>query len=623
MTHDHEAAQLAVASLDFELTPAERTRMEAGLAACPECAAIAASHIGLQGMLQQLPVHDASPIVRQRVMRAALVPPRRSQWQVLLVAAALLGLVLAGAAAVGAFRSQPIDQLTDVPSSSPPALGDVVSPEPSPSVDPSASPSDGGGSAFGAPLPHDSIAEVVSGRLRIRSQPRVADDSIKYEPLLGVGARLMILDGPVPSNDYDWYQVAAWDPKDPGASLPAGWVSRGDHDGTPWISQAADVCPTGEVTIADVVGLAPAERVACFGHRELRLRAFLTDGSESYACTADPGCTVDGPSWLTDLGGSTAEVDAQSAAAGNGPILAIDPDGALRDRSMPSGVMAILDGSFDAPAAQQCHALGGTSAGPTTDLAARLQCRARFVVHDVTVDPAYPKLGAAVTATDRLRVRSTPGLGGARYELLAKGTPVWVVDGPVVADDYEWFQVIVPSLEVDGAPRVGWVAQSDHGGERWLSGRRLDCPSPSDVTVADLARLMGTREPQGGLTCFGDQPITFKGEVEMSCGEARPTWLVQPDWLGPHALYTVAISDGTDVVNAHFRPELALPKSCGGQDTSIHTIQAHFDDGDAATCEAPTPGGTSASDAKALVSYWCRTALVVDSIDPMPGAAGS
>jgi hypothetical protein len=156
-----------------------------------------------------------------------------------------------------------------------------------------------------------------------------------------------------------------------------------------------------------------------------------------------------------------------------------------------------------------------------------------------------------------------------------------------------------------------------------LSGRTLECPAPSDVSVADLARLMGTGEPHGGLTCFGDEPITFQGEVEMSCGEARPTWLVQPDWLGPHALYTVAISDGTDVVNAHFRPELGLPKSCGGQDTSIHTIQAHFDDGDAATCEAPTPGGTSASDAKALVSYWCRTALVVDSIDPMPGAAGS
>src|SRR4029078_7904236 len=107
----------------------------------------------------------------------------------------------------------------------------------------------------------------------------------------------------------------------------------------------------------------------------------------------------------------------------------------VRDRSMPSGVMAILDGSFDAPAAQQCRALAGSSAGPTTDLAARLQCRARFVVRDVTVDPAYPKLGAAVTATDRLRVRSTPGLDGARYELLAQGAPVWGGAGPALRGD--------------------------------------------------------------------------------------------------------------------------------------------------------------------------------------------
>src|SRR6185437_4382572 len=174
---------------------------------------------------------------------------------------------LVEAVMAGAFNDRtPLDLLTDVPPTTPPALGDVVSPEPSQSDDPVPSPpGPGGGSVFGAPLPRDSVADVVSGRLRIRSEPRVADDSIKYEPLLGVGARLMILDGPVTANDYDWYQVAAWDPKDPQATFPAGWVARGDHDGTPWISEAADVCPTGEVTIADVVGLAPAERVACFG----------------------------------------------------------------------------------------------------------------------------------------------------------------------------------------------------------------------------------------------------------------------------------------------------------------------------------------------------------------------
>lgn len=135
MSHDHEAVQLAVASLDFELTPDEQRRMEAGLAACPECAAIAASHHDVQRHLERLPVHDASPIVRQRVLRASLVPPRTRQWQVLLVAAALVGLLLAAVGAgVGAFRTDLLDPLSDVPSVSPPVLAGVESPEASSSA---------------------------------------------------------------------------------------------------------------------------------------------------------------------------------------------------------------------------------------------------------------------------------------------------------------------------------------------------------------------------------------------------------------------------------------------------------------------------------------------------------
>jgi anti-sigma factor RsiW len=134
MSHEHEAVQLAIASLDFELTPAERTRMETGIAACPECAAIAAGHIDLARMLERLPVHEASPIVRQRVLRAALVPPRARPWPVLLVAAALFGLLLAAAAAVGAFRTDPFDPISDVPPVSPAPRGGVSSPEPSSSA---------------------------------------------------------------------------------------------------------------------------------------------------------------------------------------------------------------------------------------------------------------------------------------------------------------------------------------------------------------------------------------------------------------------------------------------------------------------------------------------------------
>src|SRR5918994_5878401 len=135
MSHDHEAVHLAVASLDFELSTGERRRLEAGLAECPECAAIAASHGELARLLDRLPVHDASPHVRQRVMRAALVPPRQNRWPVLLAAAALLGLTIAAAAAAGAFRErQPLDLSVVPPSASLPALGDLASPLPSSSL---------------------------------------------------------------------------------------------------------------------------------------------------------------------------------------------------------------------------------------------------------------------------------------------------------------------------------------------------------------------------------------------------------------------------------------------------------------------------------------------------------
>ena len=49
---------------------------------------------------------------------------------------------------------------------------------------------------------------TVSDDLRVRSEPRVADDSIKYEPLLPLGTELTVLDGPVSGSGYTWYKVA-------------------------------------------------------------------------------------------------------------------------------------------------------------------------------------------------------------------------------------------------------------------------------------------------------------------------------------------------------------------------------------------------------------------------------
>ena len=390
MSHEHEAVYLAVAAFDFELSPDERRRMEAGLAECGECAEIAASHGDLARLLDRLPVHDASPQVRQRIMRAALVPPRQNnRWPVLLVAAALLGLAIAAAGAAGAFQDRsPLDLSVVPPPASLPAHGDVDLPAPSTSPEPGSSevPS---GPGHGAPLAADTLAEVVSGRLRIRSEPRIADDSIKHEPLLDVGDRLLILDGPVVANDYEWYEVMAWRPGNLYASWPVGWVARGDHDGTPWLAAMVDACPKGTITMRIVADLHPQERVACFGDRPLTLRAYVTGSADGAPCTAeaDVAC-AEGPAWLTDRGGWSAGADTLvDTPSIGGPRLAFDPNGTVSASDIPPGAMVDLGGAFDHPAARDCRpGPAGPGAEPLTTSVARLSCRARFVVTRLAVE---------------------------------------------------------------------------------------------------------------------------------------------------------------------------------------------------------------------------------------------
>jgi hypothetical protein len=624
MSHDHEAIYLAVASLDFELSPDERRRMEAGLSECPECAEIAASHRELARLLGRLPVHDASPQVRQRIMRAALVPPHDRRWPLLLAAAALLGLTIAAAGAAGAFRDrQPLDLSVVPPSASLPALGDLASPVPSSSASPASSqvPS---GPGFGAPLAPDTIADVVSGRLRIRSAPRIADDSNKYEPLLDVGDRLLVLDGPVVANDYEWYQVMAWRPGDLYASWPIGWVSRGDHEGNPWIRASVDPCPTGPITMGVVEALHPQERVACFGDRPLRLRAYVTGEAGLEPCLPESGnACIDGPAWLTGYGGSFAQVDTQvDTPSIAGPPLAIDPNGPLPPSALPTGVMVDLDGAFDHPAARECRpGATGPGAEPLELAAARMACRARFVVTGVRSDPDYPMANApGITVSDDLRVRSDAGLDGDRYELLPIGTRVWIVEGPVLAADYEWFQVIVPSIDAGGGvPRVGWVAASDHGAEPWLAKRTIDCPDGASVDVSDLMRLTSPGYGDEGFACFRSSTIRFEGTVGLVCGvEDRPGWEMMPEWLSGNAVNKLTIRDGDAFVVAHPNPDVGPLPACGQDTAQRSTLEGHFGDDAAWECEAAIPDRVESDGLFVVTKHWCEVTLVIDRLIPLP-----
>jgi len=116
----------------------------------------------------------------------------------------------------------------------------------------------------GSPTPADpflgQIAVTVSENLRVRSEPRVSDDSIKYEPLLPLGTELKVLGGPVEGSGYVWYKVLPVSLT--GLEGPGyGWVAMAGKDGEPWIALANAPIPGIELAQADVAR-APADPAA-------------------------------------------------------------------------------------------------------------------------------------------------------------------------------------------------------------------------------------------------------------------------------------------------------------------------------------------------------------------------
>ena len=117
----------------------------------------------------------------------------------------------------------------------------------------------------------------------------------------------------------------------------------------------------------------------------------------------------------------------------------------------------------------------------------------------------------AVTLVDALRVRSEPNTGddSLKYEpLLPLGSQLYVLQGPVSASGYAWYEV-VPMASPD-LPS-GWVASADRDGEPWIAADDFDCP-PLPTDFRSLAAL----PPGVGLACFPRVPITVEARL-ISC----------------------------------------------------------------------------------------------------------
>jgi hypothetical protein len=172
-------------------------------------------------------------------------------------------------------------------------------------------------------------------------------------------------------------------------------------------------------------------------------------------------------------------------------------------------------------------------------------------------------VGFALNTIHRLSLRAEPGLDGERLGSLSADSVSAVLDGPVSADGYIWYQLsglaMPPAtgcagpLATDpwgqaplGAPTVGcpvwlgWVAAASLDGEAWLvpvSREEVGCPS-SPLAI-DAFWSLGIVQPLG---CFAGQEITVRGLYPelppdfasgIVCEPARPdevTWLMCPSF---------------------------------------------------------------------------------------------
>jgi hypothetical protein len=623
--HEHEDLLLASAGMEFGLTDAEAERLARAIDDCPVCAERATAYRRQNRLLAGLPVIEPSAALRRRVQAAALSggrPQTRSPL-ILLAAALAIGAVLAvGAAIGGAFRERPLAvefPPNDLPSAPTESGPPAATPSPSDVI---VTPPPG---STNGPLPvlgKDTVAEVITDNLRIRSEPRIAADSIKFEPFLDPGDRLFVVDGPVSANEHDWYQVAAWRPTDPELRWPIGWVATGDVDGvTAWIAPASVSCPAAP-TVDGLALMNRYEALACFGDRPIAFRALVTGTDPTEPCPADPvGPCLGGPTWLAGVNGRVGYVDAAGLAdVGGAPGLAIarNPDGPVGENDLPPDRLVEIRGAFDDPASTGCSLVGApTSVSTLTVSEAILRCRTTFVVSAVVPEPAgLSRQAPAITTTDDLRVRSAPVVDATseRYEpLLARGSRLFVLDGPVLGSGYTWYRVLAPTvIRTGGEPMTGWVAVAGKDGEIWAQDVDLACP-PTDqpVAFADLVRLGTGTVPDGGVGCFGNVPVTITATVTPTCTGVEPTGT---GWLAAAAGISLRLTDGDLALDARVHPDGVDAVDCATLPTGRATVTGHFDDEDATSC-GTRPESEAAG---TLAVYRCRTVFVVTELAPAP-----
>lgn len=192
------------------------------------------------------------------------------------------------------------------------------------------------------------VTTLANDGLRVRSEPRISDDSRRLEPLLPLGSQLYVLGGPVSASGYVWYEVVPLTSR----NLPSGWVASADRAGEPWIAADDFHCPPVPTDVRSLAGLPPAVGLVCFP------RVPITVAARLISCNCDMDGSWYTPSWFfLGSGGPNLLVEPDVTTVPSDVadwfVLNLDPR-AEQPEVLPVRQIVEVTGIFDHPAASSC-----------------------------------------------------------------------------------------------------------------------------------------------------------------------------------------------------------------------------------------------------------------------------
>jgi len=296
-------------------------------------------------------------------------------------------------------------------------------------------------------------------------------------------------------------------------------------------------------------------------------------------------------------------------------------------------------------------ACGGSSTGPSattrTDVSPTEMPASVAPSASVSPSPSAPAGlpaelevdGLAQILVSNLSLRAEPTTVAERLGILTLGEPAYVVDGPVEADGYQWYQLgavrqpyvaacgdPAPAPSLECADWFGWAAGLSPEGDRWLAPLEAHCPAARDTDAyiplppatrlacagGDEWRLVAYLAPEGGRGCY-------------------PVWVTNPRWLDGacNLLFPQPEQneyDSDERLQAFVHPDLGkcgfdVTRACPFDALTMSWVEmvGHLDDPVASTCIAvlsdefeeppPFPGPDPDS-----VSFNCRLRFVVTDV---------